>query len=116
MEGPPEPGKTTFIHVLAGLIDNYSGQILMDNVPLTKDNLPAWQAKLGFVPQAPVILQDTIARNIAFGVEDEEVLINKVNDVLDLAGMAEVVKSLPQKLNTPVGENGLTLSGGQRND
>ena len=114
LEGASGTGKTTFIHVLAGLIDNYSGQILIDNVPLTKDNLPAWQAKLGFVPQAPVILQDTIARNIAFGVEDEEVLINKVNDVLDLAGMSDVVRSLPQKLNTPVGENGLTLSGGQR--
>ena len=114
LEGASGTGKTTFIHVLAGLIDNYSGQILIDNVSLTKDNLPAWQAKLGFVPQAPVILQDTIARNIAFGVEDEEVLINKVNDVLDLAGMSDVVKSLPQKLNTPVGENGLTLSGGQR--
>ena len=87
---------------------------MIDNVPLTKGNLPEWQAKLGFVPQAPVILQDTIARNIAFGAEDEEVLINKVNDVLDLVGMSDVVKSLPQKLNTPVGENGLTLSGGQR--
>ena len=114
LEGPSGTGKTTFIHVLAGLIDNYDGQLLIDNVLLTKDNLPAWQSKLGFVPQAPVILQDTIARNIAFGVEDEEILFNKVNDVLDLAGMADVVKSLPHKLNTPVGENGLTLSGGQR--
>jgi ATP-binding cassette, subfamily B, bacterial PglK len=114
LEGASGSGKTTFMHLLAGLIHDYSGKILIDETLLTAGTFSSWQAKLGFVPQAPIILQDTILRNVAFGLEDDEVVVSRVNEVLQFTGLKDLINSFPLKLDTPVGENGLTLSGGQR--
>jgi ABC-type bacteriocin/lantibiotic exporter with double-glycine peptidase domain len=114
LEGASGAGKTTVLHLLAGLIDDYAGQILIDNTPLTKDSLKSWQAKLGFVQQAPIILQDTILHNLAFGMDDVEVDMTRAHEVIQLTGLADLINSFSLRLNTAVGENGLTLSGGQR--
>lgn len=114
LEGPSGMGKTTFIHLLAGLISNYKGEILIDGTVLTTDTLPSWQSKIGFVPQSPVVLQDTILQNIAFGIEQDKISMDRVKESIELSGIIHLIESLPLKLHTPVGENGMTLSGGQR--
>ncbi len=114
LDGPSGSGKTTFIHLLAGLINEYEGEILIDNILLTKETRSSWQARLGFVQQAPIILQDTILHNVAFGLNSDEVERDRANEACRLAGLTEFINSLPLKINTAIGENGLTLSGGQR--
>jgi len=107
-------GKTTLMHLLTGLITDYQGKILIDENILLPDTLTQWQTKLGLVPQVPVILQESILHNIAFGEGSPEIDISRVKEALVHAHLFEFVESLPLKLETPVGENGQTLSGGQR--
>ena len=114
LEGPSGSGKTTFIHLLAGLLKEYDGSILIDDEILSNATYPAWQRKLGFGPQAPIVLQETILNNIAFGEAESEIDIESVKAALDKAGLKDFVYHLPLQLQTQVGENGLTLSGGQR--
>jgi ABC-type bacteriocin/lantibiotic exporter with double-glycine peptidase domain len=112
LEGPSGTGKTTLIHLLAGLIEPNEGNILVDGRVLTIDSLRGWQQHLGFVPQASIVIQGTLLENIAFGEE----LINYMRAELAIehAGLKSFIDNLPARLKTHVGENGLTLSGGQR--
>jgi ABC-type multidrug transport system fused ATPase/permease subunit len=114
LRGVSGAGKTTFIHLLAGLIEKYEGEVLIDGIALAPENLRAWQAKIGMVSQAPVILQDTVLGNITFGEDESSIHPDRVELAIRLAGMKEFIETLPLKLLTPIGENGLTLSGGQR--
>ena len=114
LEGPSGSGKTTFIHLLAGLIKDYTGSILIDHTVLSNSTCKAWQRNLGFVPQASIVLQDTLLSNIAFGEAETEIDMESVQTALEMAGLKDFVNKLPLRLQTQVGENGLTLSGGQR--
>ncbi len=114
LEGPSGVGKTTFLNILAGLITSYEGMLLIDDISLTQENIQSWQDKLGFVPQSPIILQDTILKNIGFGLDERDISISKANEALVNTGLFQLVNSYPLKLDTQIGENGITLSGGQR--
>jgi ABC-type bacteriocin/lantibiotic exporter with double-glycine peptidase domain len=114
LDGPSGSGKSTFMYLLAGLIHEYEGQIRIDGSLLSYENRKAWQTKVGFVQQSPVVLQDTLVRNIAFGEEDADIDTERCWAACALTCLDEFIKSLPSKLDTHVGENGLTLSGGQR--
>jgi len=113
--GSSGAGKSTIVDVMLGLLDLKSGKILADgqNV-LEKENYRKWLKNIGYIPQTIFMLDDTIRRNVAFGVPDEEIDEARIWKVLEDAKLDEFVKSLPDGLDTGIGERGVRLSGGQR--
>jgi ATP-binding cassette, subfamily B, bacterial PglK len=85
----------------------------VDGQPISA-NLPGWQANIGYVPQHPFLLDDTIRRNIALGIGDAEIDEGAIRRALALARLDRFVDSLPDGLDTVVGEQGVRLSGGER--
>jgi ATP-binding cassette subfamily C protein len=106
-------GKSTLIDVLLGLLEPTSGRVLVDGVGI-RDALPAWQAKVGYVPHPPFLVDDTLRRNIAFGVDEEDIDHGRMEAAVYTARLGEFVAALPDGLQTAVGERGVRLSSGQR--
>jgi ATP-binding cassette, subfamily B, bacterial PglK len=111
--GPTGGGKTTLADLVTGILSPTTGSITVDGVDI-RDHLPAWFRKLGVVPQMVFLVDDTLRRNIAFGVADDEIDDVALEEAVHLAQLQEVVASLPDGLETEVGERGVRLSGGQR--
>jgi len=111
--GPTGSGKSTLLDILIGLQVPTSGSVTIDGVEL-RDDVRGWQASLGVVSQAVYVLDDTLRRNIAFGVPDDEVDEAAVLRAVAAARLEELVASLPEGLDTSVGEHGVRFSGGQR--
>jgi ATP-binding cassette, subfamily B, bacterial PglK len=111
--GKSGAGKTTLVDVFLGLFTPQSGDIKVDGVSIYRD-LRAWQNMLGYVPQSIFLIDDTLERNIAFGVPDNSIDRHRLNRAIEMAQLSEVVEQLPQGVQTVVGERGVLLSGGQR--
>jgi ATP-binding cassette, subfamily B, bacterial PglK len=111
--GKSGSGKTTLVDVLMGLLSPQSGDILLDGISV-KNKIRAWQNLIGYVPQSIFLIDDTLERNIAFGVPDNQIDRQKVQAAVQAAQLSEVIERLPMGLNTAVGERGVLLSGGQR--
>ena len=113
--GPTGSGKSTLVDLILGLHVPTSGRILIDDEVLTEANARNWQASIGYVPQDIFLLDDSVTRNIAFGLPDKEIDFERVREV---AGMAQILGfiegELPKGFDTVVGERGVRLSGGQR--
>ncbi len=107
-------GKSTLLDILMGLLAPTSGELLVDNVPITKANRGAWQALISHVPQSIFLADSTIQENIAFGVVPEEVKESRVILAAQRAQISETIDSLKNKYKALVGERGVQLSGGQR--
>lgn len=112
--GASGSGKSTAIDILLGLIEPDSGMLLVDGKPINKSNLRAWQNNLGYVSQAIFLGDLSIRENIAFGLPLSRIDDDRVLLATKLAHLDELIESLPQGLNTMVGERGIQLSGGQR--
>ena len=106
-------GKSTIVDVLLGLLEVRSGTIYADGVDV-KTCYRSFLKNIGYIPQMIFMLDDTIRRNVAFGVQDECIDERKVWEALREAQLDEFVKSLPDGLDTGIGERGIRLSGGQR--
>jgi ATP-binding cassette subfamily C protein len=108
--GETGSGKSTLVDVILGLLKPYKGSVLVDG------EYPAhsyqWHQKIGYVPQSIYLTDDTIEANIAFG--EKEVNVSRLNDAIDAAQLRKFVGSLPQGIQTIVGERGIRLSGGER--
>ncbi|WP_094533625.1 ABC transporter ATP-binding protein [Pseudanabaena sp. SR411] len=111
--GASGSGKTTLIDVLLGLLTPSQGEILVDGKNILT-NLESWQQKIGYIPQSIYLSDDTIRNNIAFGLTTDEIKEEQVWAALKAAQLEELVNSLPDHLDTLVGECGIRLSGGQR--
>jgi ATP-binding cassette subfamily B protein len=107
-------GKTTTAHLLLGLLHPERGSLELDGVPVTANDLPAWQASCAHVPQMIHLLNGSVLSNIAFGIPEETIDRDRIWESLEAAQLADDVAELPYGLFTPVGENGVQLSGGQR--
>ena len=111
--GPSGAGKSTFIDLLLGLLSPSSGEILIDGVPMSS-NVRGWQQLVGYVPQSIYLTDDTLLKNVAFGLHPRDIDERSVQRAIESAQLADFVNSLPDGLQTVVGERGVRLSGGQR--
>jgi len=113
--GPTGSGKSTLVDLLLGLYHPTAGEVLIDDRPLTPELVPSWQASIGYVPQDIFLIDDTIARNIAFGLPDNEIDPARLREACAIAQLLDFVEAeLPDGFDTNVGERGVRLSGGQR--
>jgi len=112
--GASGSGKSTAIDILMGLIMPTEGALLVDGVPIQANNLRAWQNSVGFVAQSIFLADSSIKENIAFGLPPEDINETKVQRAASMAHLDELLATLPQGLDTLVGERGVQLSGGQR--
>jgi ABC-type multidrug transport system fused ATPase/permease subunit len=106
-------GKTTLVDVILGLLVPQSGDIRVDGVSIY-GKVRSWQDMIGYIPQSIFLIDDTIERNIAFGVPDPLIDQQKLEKAIQAAQLTEVVANLPNGIKTRVGERGVMLSGGQR--
>ena len=111
--GPSGAGKSTLVDVILGLFAPTSGVVRVDGNDVHQ-NLRNWQNQIGYVPQAIYLTDDTLRRNVAFGLNDENIDDDLVREAIRLAQLQEFVATLPDGLETVVGERGVRLSGGQR--
>lgn len=111
--GPTGGGKTTLVDVITGLLEPSAGSITVDDKDLLNHERE-WQRNLGVVPQMVFLIDDTLRRNIALGVTDDEIDEEALRDAVELAQLTEFVSTLPGGLDSMVGESGVRLSGGQR--
>ena len=107
-------GKTTIAHLLLGLLQPESGQLLLDGISVSATDLPAWQANCALVPQDIRLFDGSIRDNVAFGLDHELIDDEDVWTALNTAQFDDVVAQMPYGLYTMIGENGVKLSGGQR--
>lgn len=111
--GPSGAGKTTLIDLILGLISPTFGEIAIDNSTI-EEVMACWRRDIGYVPQSIFLIDDSIEKNVAFGIPESEKSLEKVWKALEIAHMKEYVESLPEGLETNIGETGIKLSGGQR--
>lgn len=114
--GQSGSGKSTLVDVFLGLFEPQAGEILVDkaNIFRSESTLKSWQRMIGYVPQSIYLTDDTLRNNIAFGIEDEFIDDLALKNAIRDAQLEEFINSLPDGMNTLVGERGIRLSGGQR--
>lgn len=112
--GPSGGGKTTLVNILMGHLNSFEGAFTVDGVPVTQDNIHSFRQIINHVDQQIFMMDTTIAENVAFGVEPDKIDRNKVTEALEKAQLLAHVASLPNGIDTEVGEGGKLLSGGQK--
>jgi ABC-type branched-subunit amino acid transport system ATPase component len=113
--GSTGSGKTTAIDLILGLLEAQSGSLSIDGKDIDFNNRRQWQKSIGYVPQEIYLSDDTIASNIAFGINNKEIDMVAVERAATIANLHHfVIKDLPLGYQTNVGERGVRLSGGQR--
>jgi ABC-type multidrug transport system fused ATPase/permease subunit len=113
--GATGSGKTTLVDVILGLLEPQKGNLEVDGKVITSKNSRSWQRSIGYVPQHIYLLDDTVAANIAFGVETNYINEDMLEKASKIANLHEfVINELPRKYQTIIGERGVRLSGGQR--
>ncbi|MDJ0798492.1 MAG: ABC transporter ATP-binding protein [Calothrix sp. MO_167.B12] len=111
--GKSGAGKTTLVDVILGLLYPENGDIRVDNVSIYED-IRSWQNLIGYIPQSIFLMDESIEKNIAFGVPDYLIDGERLHQAIKAAQLEELVKELPDGIKTLVGERGVRLSGGQR--
>ena len=111
--GQSGAGKSTMADILLGLFVPEKGNILVDGRSIYQ-NMDAWKKIVGYVPQSVFLTDDTIRRNIAFGVEEDEIEEERIRRAVEQAQLTSTVRELPDGLDTIMGERGIRFSGGQK--
>ncbi len=113
--GATGSGKTTTVDIILGLLEAQQGSLEIDGQIITKANARSWQSLIGYVPQHIYLSDDTIASNIAFGVDPKRIDQKTIEKVSKIANLHEFInEELPNGYQTTIGERGVRLSGGQR--
>jgi len=111
--GQSGSGKSTLIDIMLGLLEPQSGSVLINGRSFD-DVKQSWQKTIGYIPQTIFLMDDSLRRNIAIGIADNEIDELAIHEALKSAQLEDFVASLPEGLDTVVGERGVRLSGGQR--
>ena len=111
--GPSGAGKSTLVDILLGLLGLKEGDIRVDGQSI-RNRIGAWQRLLGYVPQMIYLLDESVRSNIAFGIDEDSIDEAALNRAVKAASLEDVIRDLPEGLDTLIGENGVRLSGGQR--
>lgn len=111
--GKSGAGKSTLIDVILGLLKPDSGVVHVNEKNIAK-HLKSWQRQIGYVPQSIYLFDDTLRRNIAFGVDDKDIDEAALNSAVEQAQLGTLVANLPEGLDTIIGEDGGRLSGGEK--
>jgi len=112
--GESGSGKSTLVDLLIGISKPQSGKILIDGKDDINNYSELWQNTIGYVPQDTYLLDDSIKKNIAFGIPEEEIDIKKINEIIVSLGLKEMIDKLSLGIESNVGENGVKISGGQK--
>jgi len=113
--GSTGSGKTTLVDIILGLFEVKQGTLEVDGQVINEQNRRSWQSSIGYVPQQIFLTDDTVAGNIAFGVDYKDIDLEAVEKAAKIANLHEfVISELPLKYKTTIGERGVRLSGGQR--
>jgi len=111
--GPSGSGKTTLVDMLLGLLEPQQGSIQY-NEEEVKTVLQQWRSQAAYIPQQVFLIDDTLRHNVAFGIDNDKIDNDILQESLRQSKLIEVVEQLPQGVETVLGENGVRLSGGQR--
>lgn len=111
--GPSGAGKSTIVDILLGLLHAQEGTITCDGVNIF-DDYASWLGKIGYIPQAIYLIDESIRDNIAFGIDADKIDDKRIWEVLEEAQLKEFVEELPEGLDTTIGDRGVRISGGQR--
>ena len=111
--GASGAGKTTAVDLILGLLEPQSGKITVDGTDI-KTHIESWHQSIGYIPQTIYLMDDTIRANIAFGVPEKEIDEKLLGQAVKEAQLDQFVQSLPERLDTVIGDRGVRLSGGQR--
>ncbi|MBR2061415.1 MAG: ATP-binding cassette domain-containing protein, partial [Tidjanibacter sp.] len=114
IKGPSGSGKSTLFNIIAALIEPQSGTLSVDGVKITPENRRRWQNNIAYVSQDLFLPDQSIAENVAFGIEPSKIDRARLQEALRAASLDELVASLPEGADTVTGEAGCRLSGGQR--
>ena len=111
--GSSGAGKSTLVNIILGLLLPVKGAVTVDGIDI-RNQIHRWQRDIGYIPQQIYLLDDSITRNVALGIPDDEIDINRIWEVLEISQLKEFAAAQPEGLNTRIGEQGICLSGGQR--
>ena len=112
--GTSGAGKSTFVDILIGLLAPTKGTVLIDGRVLVGSMRRDWLRCIGYVPQTPYIFDGSLAENVAFSTDKEEIDRGRVKACCEMAAMTDFLADLPQEIDTHIGERGVRISGGQR--
>ena len=113
ISGQSGVGKSTLVKLLIGFFMPSKGSISVGNNNIF-ENLINWRKSIGYVPQSTFLIDDSILKNIAFGIDEKKINYEKVHDILKICQLEQFVENLPKKLNSLVGEVGVKISGGEK--
>ena len=111
--GPNGAGKTTFVDILLGLLSPSRGSVSVDGIDIA-DMTVQWQKSIGYVPQDIRLTDESIKKNVALGISEDNIDVYKVTLALKAAKLFDYVDSMPEGIETVIGERGIRISGGQR--
>ena len=111
--GETGSGKSTLVNLLIGLLKPFEGRVEVDELDINS-NLPEWYKKIGYIPQSVYLIDDTIRKNIALGLKEDDIDDNLIKKAVEKASLSDFLNQLSNGLETIVGEKGIRLSGGQQ--
>jgi len=111
--GPTGSGKSTFLDLLLGMIEPDSGQITVDDIALSKENIHSYRKNFAYVPQKIFFLEDTLLKNITFG-STSDLDANKLNKAILNSSLKRIINNLPQGIETNISDTNQMVSGGQK--